>query len=123
MQMQQLSMLSRWPIEYALLQLPMPSHSAAGPVHMHYSCRLIQVGPLHRELLLLPMPLCWPILYAITAAADGFALAHYICSFYYCRCLRVGQLHMQLQQMPMPSRWPIAYTLQQPPMDSSWPVA
>ena len=109
-----------------LQKLPMPSHWAAGPFHMHYSCQLIRVGPLHRELLLLPMPSCWPILYAITAAADGFALAHYICNFSNCRCLRagslrmncssfrwvrVGPLHRQPLLLPMPLCWPITYAI------------
>jgi hypothetical protein len=67
----------------------------AGSLHMNCSSfQWVHIGPLHWQLVLLPMPSSWPIQYAIAAAASGFVLAHYICSFSNCRCLRAGPLHM-----------------------------
>src|SRR5712672_2443866 len=52
----------------------------AGSLHMNCSSfQWVRVGPLHWQLVLLPMPSSWPIQYAIAAAANAFVLARCIC--------------------------------------------
>jgi hypothetical protein len=84
--------------------------SPDAPVWAHCICRWLRMGPLFFRQLP-PMPLYGPIAHA-TAAADGFAWAHYFFgSFSRCPCM--GPLHKQ-QPLLMASHGPIIFSAASP---------